>query len=164
MALAGLTIGPFPGPPSVLSDRPVRKRRPIVPDPPEDPSAQICWGRESDFQVLDPGAAPGLNVEWPEHDECNPNSIFYDADKCEEKEPPCDEYSEDWREYEVVRVTNPDDAEIYVDVERIKKMQFTGPPAKSPDGKDSGEKRKICLVFNHHPNEGSVISSGRRGG
>ena len=116
-------VGPYfwypydiPNRPSViikshLRDRPAN----LIPVPEEE--AEIRWGQASQFQwsVSRPDITINRNIRIirpPPDDDPSQELI---------------EYTETERTTETVRVSNPDDAEQYVDVERILTITFQGP-------------------------------------
>jgi hypothetical protein len=119
---------------SFLDDRP-----PIPVEVPEE-DAEIRWGAKSQFQydatigdyrnvpdyIIDPGGDSGGGVTWPPGDE--------------EPLPPQDvmilmDLQEVEREVQEVRVSNPSDATMYVDIERIKTVTFELPERQGENGK-----------------------------
>ena len=96
---------------SHLRDRPGN----LIPVPEEE--AEIRWGKPSQFQ---------WSVSQPDRIFNRTITIIRDADE-EEPIPEIIEYTETARTTETVRVSNPTDAEQYVDVERILTITFQGP-------------------------------------
>ena len=108
---------PPPSPPPIiikshLRDRPAN----LIPIPEED--AEIRWGKPSQFQwsVTNPDRIFNRNIYRPSPDDD-------DEDPLQE----LIEYTETARTTETVRVSNPADAEQYVDVKRILTITFQGP-------------------------------------
>ena len=103
---------------SHLRDRPAN----LIPVPEEE--AEIRWGQASQFQ---------WSVTRPDRIQ---NRTIIIRPTPEDDEPPVEiiEYTETERTTETVRVSNPQDADQYVDVERILTITFQG-----PNGGEKGE-------------------------
>lgn len=93
-------------------------RRPV--EDQEDP-ANLRWGAASRFSVVDPVVQeqPGYTIIWPDRNDQDEEVV---PDEIEVQD-----YREVSRVTEVVRVENPDDANQWVEVERINSMVFAGP-------------------------------------
>lgn len=112
----------------IIDSKPYDPPAPRQPLPGEEDAAFISWGAPSRFitpQLTQPvtsstsfgGAGGGsFRVIWP------------DADKPKKSEIER-EYTEIEREVETIKITNPDDAQQYVMVERISEISF-----RAPDG------------------------------
>jgi hypothetical protein len=129
----------------VVDSAPVSLQQPKPPTVLEAvPPALLSWGAASDF-LLPNGQLPGIisTINIPPGDFLSKNfdSILRDfEDQVEDYEaedvPPL-VYSEVSRTVSVVRVTNPEDAAQYVDVERIETITFRGPD------------RDVKFILNH---------------
>ena len=95
---------------SHLRDRPGN----LIPVP--EAEAEIRWGKPSQFQwsVTNPDRIFNRNIYRPSPDDEDPLQELI-------------EYTETARTTETVRVSNPADAEQYVDVKRILTITFQGP-------------------------------------
>lgn len=116
------TAPPTPPPPIIikshLRDRPAN----LVPVPEEE--AEIRWGKVSQFQ---------WSVSHPDRSQTRTIIRFVPGDDEDEPVQELIEYRETERTTETVRVSNPEDEEQYVDVERIQTITFQG-PNKGPKG------------------------------
>ena len=118
---AGWDVWEIPNPPPVLINSHLRDRPGnLIPVPEEE--AEIRWGKASQFQWS--ATNPANNI-------INNRIIIPPPDADEVQE--LIEYTETERTTETVRVTNPQDADQYVDVERILTITCQGPNG-GPDG------------------------------
>jgi hypothetical protein len=109
------------------------------------PPALLTWGAPSDF-LLPTGQIPGLitsRVNIPRGNfltknwDDSLNDFNEQVEEYEEEEVPPILYHEVARQVSVVRISNPEDASQYVDVERIERIVFRGPD------------RDVEFVLNH---------------
>jgi hypothetical protein len=112
-------VRPFSDPKAfALLDRIIARRL----RPGEEAEAAIQWGAASRWTIKD-------NVAPEQPSRTGVNIIDDDPDPPEDVPDPVSElvYTEQWREVHVVRVSNPEDAEQFVDVEVIDRIAYLGP-------------------------------------
>ena len=112
---------PPPPPPITVFIKSHLRDRPANLVPVAEAEAEIRWGKASQFQwsVTHPDRIINRTI-------IRPGPPGDDDDDDEEFEETI-EYTETERTTETVRVSNPEDAEQYVDVERILTITFQGP-------------------------------------
>ena len=111
-------LPPPPIPPVIINSHLRDRPGNLIPVPEED--AEIRWGKPSQFQ---------WSVTNPDRVIDRTRTIYIPREDDEEEDPLQElrEYTETERTTETVRVSNPDDAEQYVDVKRILTITFQGP-------------------------------------
>ena len=116
-----LTKPPLISVESFLKDRP--------PQPVEIPEqeSEIRWGKASQFQydASEPDYSQATNTTVINSSDDNDDENSEDDDGLREM---LIEFPEVARETEEIRVSNPNDATMYVDIERIKTITFEAPP------------------------------------